>query len=117
PAETTLLLKDHGECTETSQPPRAPVADRALSLEEIIDRQVAALARAGRRMSAENTFVSLSGGLDSRTALMSVMQEGRRAECASLAPSSGSVDARLARRVCAAHGIKHEIVALDAAFE
>ena len=117
PAEALLVLKDAGECIETSQPSRAPISDRPLSQNEIIDRQVAALARAGRRIPTENTFVSLSGGLDSRTALIAAMQDGRLAECASLAPSSGSVDARLARRVCAAHGIKHEIVAFDAAFE
>jgi len=117
PAGASLLLKDNGEYAETSQPPRASIVDRPLTPEEIIERQLAAFSHAGRRLPVQDTFVSLSGGLDSRTALMAVMGGGRPVCCASIAPSSGSLDARLARRFCALYAIPHEVVTLDAAFE
>ena len=117
PAGAQLLLQNDGEYTETSQPPRIIAVDRAPSREELVEQQLAAFLRAGRRLPVQDTFVSLSGGLDSRTALMAVMEGGRPVDCASIAASSGSLDARLARRLCSLYAIPHEIVFLDAAFE
>ncbi|HJS89980.1 MAG TPA: hypothetical protein VJ738_08465 [Steroidobacteraceae bacterium] len=59
-------------------------------------------------MPTTDAFLSLSGGLDSRTALVALLQGGRTVHCVSMAGSPCTLDFRLARRFCEAHGLTHQ---------
>jgi len=83
------------------------------SISDIVQLQIAALLASARRLPSERAIVSLSGGLDSRTALLALLQAGRRPNCVSMAGTKRSLDARLASEFCAAYGLSHSIIELD----
>lgn len=78
--------------------------------------QMAAFLRTANRLPLDGAFLSLSGGLDSRTALMGVLTSGRRVHCVTLAGSPASLDARLANAFCEAYGLSHQVIELGKDF-
>jgi hypothetical protein len=88
----------------------------SLNRNEILAAQVAAFADAAGRIPTENAFVSLSGGLDSRTSLVGLLSHGRRVPCVTMAGSPKSLDAQLAHAFCQAYGLEHLIVPLGEEF-
>jgi len=89
--------------------PAAPVRD-------LVSEQVAVFRRAAARLDVTNAFVSLSGGLDSRTAMAAILETGRRPTCATIALTPQSLDARLAAAFCRAHGVEHRTILTDNQF-
>jgi hypothetical protein len=81
-----------------------------LSSHRRIEAQAGALLTAASRLPTTNAFLSLSGGLDSRTALVALLQGGRTIHCVSMAGSPYTLDYRLARRFCEAHGLAHQVI-------
>jgi hypothetical protein len=95
------------------------VLDPALlssSREELICQQIETFAHAARRLPAQGAFLSLTGGLDSRTSLVGLIANGNRPFCVTMAGSHHSLDLRLAADVCRAYGLTHHPVILDAGF-
>jgi len=82
----------------------------ALAAEQLLEAQVAAMLAAARRIPNSGTFLSLSGGLDSRAASVALLSQGNRVPCVSMAASPYSLDASIARLFCAASGLPHEII-------
>jgi hypothetical protein len=75
-----------------------------------VEAQAGALLQAASRLPTTDAFLSLSGGLDSRTALVALLQSGRTVRCVSMAGSPFTLDFRLARRFCEAHGLAHQVI-------
>jgi hypothetical protein len=77
-----------------------------------LDAQVQALLRSAARLPSTGTFLSLSGGIDSRAALLALLVAGKAVPCVTLASSAASFEAEYARRVCAACTLEHQIIYL-----
>ena len=92
----------------------SPASHKSLDQSQLLESQVAAMLSAAARMPSSNAFLSLSGGLDSRTALVALLSQGHSVPCVSMAGSPYSLDARIARQFCMAHGLAHEIVEFGA---
>jgi len=88
----------------------------SLTGEEILEAQLAAFAESAGHIRTDSAFMSLSGGLDSRTSLVALLQHGRRIPCVTMASSPESLDVRLAKAFCDAHGLEHHTVLLGADF-
>jgi hypothetical protein len=117
PAGATLRLDESGRLivTASSGVPGAEAAE--FSHDDRIEAQIQALDKAAQRLPADSAVVSLSGGLDSRVALMSQLAQGRRPLCATMAASPANLDARLASAFCRAYGLEHLIVDLGEDFQ
>jgi hypothetical protein len=89
----------------------------SLSREDIVHEQAITFGKAAARLDTEGAFVSLSGGLDSRTSLVALLSHGRRVPCITMAGSPDSLDARLAGAYCRVQGLPHHTVLLDEHFE
>lgn len=117
PAYSTLAVAPSGTIDLRSCAPWPDVRDlESRSREEIVHAQVAAFAAAARRIRTDNAFMSLSGGLDSRTSLAALLSHGHGVPCVTMAGSPRSLDVRLARAFCDAYGLEHHIVLLDEGF-
>jgi hypothetical protein len=103
---------------EEPRPARWPSLEECASLSRtaIVREQVGSFAAAAARIDADAAFMSLSGGLDSRAALVALLRHGRRLPCVTMAGSPDNLDARLARAFCDANGLEHRVVLFDAAF-
>ncbi len=88
----------------------ASASYESMSEAEILEAQIAAMLSAAARMPASDAFLSLSGGLDSRTALVALLTQGHKVPCVSMAGSPYALDARIARQFCAENGLRHDIV-------
>jgi hypothetical protein len=84
---------------------------------EIIRREVDAFSAAAGRLDHRNAFVSLSGGLDSRTSLVGLLSHGHLVPCVTMAGSGSNLDLRLAQAYCRARGLSHTAVFLDERFD
>jgi hypothetical protein len=69
-----------------------------------------------QRMSVDESFLSLTAGLDTRTILAALLHTGRRIESYTLSGETPSLDARTAQALCRAYGVPHQIVPLDEDF-
>jgi hypothetical protein len=117
PANSTVSISRDGALaiqSDGSWPELGQLA--ALPREAIVSGQVAAFADAARRLRTSGAFLSLSGGLDSRTALVALLLHGHRVPCVTMAGSRLSLDVRLAQAFCNAHGLEHHAVFLDDTF-
>lgn len=77
-----------------------------------IDAQVQAFLRAASRLPSSGTFLSLSGGIDSRVALIALLAAGKSVPCVTLSPSSDSFEAANARAVCDEYSLEHHVIRL-----
>ena len=84
--------------------------DEMLNQEQLVEAQIEAMLAAASRLPSADAFLSLSGGLDSRTVSVALLGIGRRVPCVSMAGSQYSLDARLARRFCETHDLRHEVI-------
>ena len=116
-ANASVTIRSDGSATaaEPTPWPEDPEFSR-LTREEIVQEQVAAFSNAAARFDVEGAFVSLSGGLDSRTSLAGLLSRNLRPSCITMAGSPANLDARLAEAVCKACGLEHQTVLLDASF-
>ncbi len=115
-ANSTVEISVSGEIA-THANPEWMIADLyGLSREELVREQLAAFGTAAERFTAENAFVSLTGGLDSRASLVALMRAGHRMPCVTMAGSPESLDARLAAEYCRAQNIPHHTLLLDERF-
>ena len=117
PAAATVSLGLDGQFVVKLPSSEQPdPAQLSLGWDALIEEQIAALERAAARLPTSGAFLSLSGGLDSRTALLALLRQGHSIQCVSMAGSSTSLDARLARRFCSAHGLPHQIIEIAGDF-
>jgi hypothetical protein len=113
---TVIVSSDCQVNTQRNSTWSTPQEFSSLTYEDIIHEQMSAFAGAVGRLSTENAFLSLSGGLDSRAVLIALLTHGRRIPCVTMAGSSKDLDACLARASCEAYGLQHHTVLLDATF-
>ena len=116
-ANSVVTVQSNGS---VANPPPAPWPDGAefsgLTREQIVAEQVVAFSSAAKRFDTSGAFVSLSGGLDSRASLVSLLSENHRPLCVTMAGSPGNLDACLAAAVCRACSLEHRTVLLDEGF-
>lgn len=111
PARTRVSLQANREVYfERMHPPSSSPSYQELGLHRLVEAQAGALLQAASRLPTTDSFLSLSGGLDSRTALIAMLQGGRTVHCVSMAGSPYTLDFRLARRFCEAHSLAHQLV-------
>ena len=111
PPRTVVTLEVGREPTVERQPMGAPPYSlEKLTHEQLVEAQIEAVLAVASRLPSSEAFLSLSGGLDSRTASVAMLSQGRRVPCVSMAGSRYSLDVRLARRFCQAHDLHHQVV-------
>lgn len=116
-SHSTVLVAADGTIEVGSSAPWPGLQDLAfLSREEIIRAQITAFAEAAGRIRTDNAFMSLSGGLDSRTSLVALLSHGHPLPCVTMAGSPQSLDVRLAKAFCDAYGLEHRAVLLGEEF-
>jgi hypothetical protein len=98
-------------------PPWAPPATaRFTSMAEYIDAQENAFLAAIERMDLRSTFLSLTGGLDTRAVLALLVRAERSLPCATISGRVDSLDVLGARALCRELGLEHVVVRPDDAF-
>ena len=70
----------------------------------------------GKRIDLDNTFLSLTAGVDTRAIFAALVLAGRRFHAYTLTGESPSIDAQAARAICRSYGVPHETVSLDGDF-
>ena len=110
PHSSVTLEANKSAAVERLSTTAPSVSYDTMSQAQLLEAQIAAMLTAAARLPDSDTFLSLSGGLDSRTALVALLSQGRRVPCVSMAGSPYSLDARIARQFCNANGLRHQII-------
>lgn len=111
PPHSSVMLEADKLATVERLPATEPLQSYGtLSPAQLLEAQVAAMLASAKRMPTSGAFLSLSGGLDSRTASVALLSQGNRVPCVSMATSPYSLDARIARQFCTANELPHEII-------
>jgi asparagine synthetase B (glutamine-hydrolysing) len=113
---TATVGSDGAVCMAPGEPWPSLEEFSSLTRAEIVRAQVAAFAEAAGRIRPDNAFMSLSGGLDSRTSLVALLSHGHRPPCATMAGSPDNLDVCLAKAFCEAYGLPHHTVLFGAEF-
>lgn len=115
-SNTVVSVTDEAEVLTSAK--AWPIDEELASLrvDDIIAEQLTAFSSAAARIDTDGAFLSLSGGLDSRAALVGLLSHDRRVPCVTMAGSNKNLDARLAQSFCAAYGLSHEVILLGDAF-
>jgi hypothetical protein len=117
PSASTIMVDEHGRVSNALRIEDLSFDDiHSLTRKELIEEQLCAFDRSAGRIRSERAFVSLSGGLDSRTLLVGLIKHGRSIPCVTMTGPALNLDDRLAKAFCAAHGLKHETVTLGDGF-
>jgi len=87
-----------------------PVAVREQSWEDYTDIQATLFRDSLRRVDTSKAFLSLTGGLDTRTILAALLADGRSIPACTMSWKDLSLDSRTARDLCRAYEIPHEVV-------
>ena len=111
PPHSSVTLEPDKPVTITRLPTKGtPESRDEFSLPQLLEAQIAAMLSAAARLRTADAFLSLSGGLDSRVALVALLSQGHSVPCVSMAGSPYSLDARIARQFCTALGLPHQVV-------
>ena len=116
-SNSSFVISAGGDLTIHTSLPWPTSSFASLTREEIVREQVTAFAQSASRFAAQDAFLSLSGGLDSRAALVALLSHRQEVPCVTMAGSRENLDARLAAAYCQAQGIPHYTVLLDQVFE
>jgi hypothetical protein len=116
-ANACVELRANCEFRTTPAPePWNDTADPTRPVGELVAEQVEVFRSAAARLDVTDAFVSLSGGLDSRTAAAALFASGRDATCITMALTPQALDARLAAAFCRAYGVNHHTILTDRKF-
>ena len=97
------------------QPPRLePMA----TLGEYVEQQAENLKKAVRRLDWSNSFLSLTGGLDTRAILSLLLDQEdiKELPACTISGPNLSLDARMAQAICSNLGLSHYVIRLDDTF-
>jgi hypothetical protein len=81
-----------------------------------LDRQIDVFTNSVRRMTVTNSFLSLTGGLDTRTIFAVLAAQERLVPAITMSGVNPSLDARTAGHLCRAYGVPHWILTIDDRF-
>jgi len=81
-----------------------------------LDAQSEAFLRAVRQLDVDDSFLSLSGGLDTRAVFAALIKRGAKVPASTLSGQNLSLDARIAKSLCLKYQTPHFIVSLDQEF-
>jgi asparagine synthase (glutamine-hydrolysing) len=114
PAGSFFEIASHAQLTEKRRWafPAQPVPTRA----EYSRLQTEAFRHAMTSLDLSTTFLSLTGGLDTRTVVAALLRQQAVVPCYTLSGEVLSLDARTAARLCREYGFPHSIVSLGGAF-
>jgi len=93
-----------------------PERDPCRSWDEYTALQADAFDQSLSRLDLKDCAFSLSGGIDSRATLAGLVARGEDVTALTVCGETPSLDARTAARLCAAYGLRHRTIRLDAAF-
>jgi hypothetical protein len=93
-----------------------PAATTRPDWRQYVDFQVRTFHEVLRGMDLSRTFLSLTGGLDTRAILAALVNEGIRLPAATLSGPQPSLDARAAQALARAYGFPHYVVRLGLDF-
>jgi len=111
-----LLKITHGRGIETKRVWTFPPADPLREWKAFTELQMEAFETALRRMELQDSFLSLTAGLDTRAIFSALMSAKRLIPAYTLSGETPSLDAQTARALCKAYGVPHEIIRLDGDF-
>jgi hypothetical protein len=116
-SSSTITIDKHGQHSIAVRTGGLDAPEyRSLRTEELIAEQLHVFDLSAARILTENAFVSLSGGLDSRTSLVGLLKHGRRLPCVTMSGPDVNLDVRLAKAFCTAHDLEHHTIVLDNEF-
>lgn len=115
PGGVRLDVDRHGALT-VQEAWRMPAASPARNRKELIELQTHLFRDAVRRINIDRAFLSLTGGLDTRTILAAILEAGGRIPAYTMSWKGVSLDARLAVEICRPYGVPHEVVRFDESF-
>ncbi len=78
--------------------------------------QIDAFNKSMRDFDLSDTFLSLTAGLDTRTVLAELIQNGTLLPAYTMSGKNISLDARIAKKLSRAYGMRHNIIMLDEEF-
>lgn len=113
----TIVKCAAGKPAELSRAWEFENRERLENWETYTRKQMEAFFGSVRRMSLDQTFLSLTAGLDTRTILAALVKDDRKLPAYTLSGETLSLDARTARAVCRRYNIPHEIIPLGAEFK
>jgi hypothetical protein len=115
PAGNVLKANTDGQCSMAAgwnYPEFEPMTD----WDAFIDLQVEAFRNAVNHLDVENSFLSMTGGLDTRTVFAALLERGVRIQASTLSGKNLSLDARIAKSLCERYHSQHFIVNLNQDF-
>ena len=87
------------------------------NLEIITNKQIEVFLESVNKIEEDKAFLSLTGGIDTRTILSSfILLKKRFPECYTISGANKSLDAQLSEKLCKKYNINHNIVTLDAKY-
>jgi hypothetical protein len=123
-SQLTVVLSNHvvelkAACgpETTACPPWTTAEFSGLTRDDIIRREMDTFGASARRMDHRRAFVSLSGGLDSRTSLVALLGQSDKVPCVTMAGSRSNLDLRLAEAYCRERDLPHTAVFLGKHFD
>ena len=87
-----------------------------LSGSDFVEAQISAFLAHVRRLDLERSFLSLTAGLDTRTVFSALAHERHLVPGATMTGPRRSLDARVARQLCDAYGVRHMPLVFDDRF-
>lgn len=84
--------------------------------ESFLGRQVDAFTIAVQRMDVNDSFLSLTAGLDTRTIFALLADQDRLVPAVTMSGVNQSLDARTAAQLCRAYGVSHSLVTIGDEF-
>jgi hypothetical protein len=115
PAGSRITIKD-GNSIHVERSWAIDCQSISRSWEEYISLQKESFRKAVERIDTSRSFLSLTGGLDTRAILAALVEKGRQLPVATLSGRNTTLDARIARKLCNAYKLSHTTIALNEEF-
>ncbi len=111
-----LLKVSQGSAVSMERSWFLPEIEPSKDWKSYTDLQIGAFKHSIKKINLDNSFLSLTAGLDTRAILAVLIQERVNLPAFTMSGNRMSLDARTAQRLCKAYGMKHEVVVIGDEF-
>ena len=111
-----LLKVSQGSAVSMERSWFLPEIEPSKDWKSFTDLQIEAFKHSMKKINLDNSFLSLTAGLDTRAILAVLIQERVNLPAFTMSGNVMSLDARTAQGLCKAYGMKHEVVVIGDEF-